>query len=268
MSKRRTGRTELSDLVKKYRRYSVVTEIEKNLSNTRKTSYPLQSLYLSPLFDEKNYDLNCYHELEESLLKDGFLTPLIIVRGKDETSFEIINGVKRFLIGKRLGLKEMPAVLADLSKDRKNAYIIENIIEEGDSALVKSECFQKLKEKEGYNEEKLSSVSGLSITQIRNLLRLSSLPQFLKDALISYKLTYGEGRALLNLPLEVQKTLFEEIEKGDTSVREIERKKRIYLGKKRKTTVSLKGTTVVLSFDSKEDAKENYLRICKEFSDN
>jgi ParB family chromosome partitioning protein len=263
----RKRKPELSALVEKYRRYSVVSEIEKNLSSRARLLYPTGSLYLSDLYDEKNYDLSCYPELSESLRKDGFLTPLVIVKGKKEGTFEIINGVKRFLLAEKDGMKEVPCVLADLSADRKNAYILENILEEGDCALVKTECFERLKENAGYPESRIAQEASLSLTEVRNLLRLRNLPPFLKEGIRNFTLRETEARALLGMPEETQRKLYSEIKDGKLSVRDIEKIKRDFLGKKRKTSVSRKGRRIEIVFKDEEEAERNYPKIVREFSD-
>ncbi|MFA6862238.1 MAG: ParB/RepB/Spo0J family partition protein, partial [Bacilli bacterium] len=257
----------LKALVEKYQRNSIVTEIEKNLTSSKVVSFPLDSLYLSDLYCEINYDLNSYTSLEESIKKDGFLMPLIIVKGDKEKTYEIINGAKRFLLAKKANLSPLPGVLVDLTKERKNTYIIENIAAEGDSPLVKTYCFKVLKEKYGYSDQAISEEANISLNQERNLLRLDALPDFLKQGLKDFSLSYGEARALLNLPLEKQQEFYKDITESKMSVRDLERLKRNYNGQNRKTTVRLKGNKIIITFATKEEASKIYPRIDKSLSD-
>lgn len=194
------------------------------------------------------------------------MVPLIVVKGEGK-EFEIINGVKRFLLGRKIGMKEMPCVMANLTPERKYAYIVENIQTEMDVVLVKSHCFTVLENKYGYTTESLSSLSGLSIHQIKNIMRLEELPEFLKDAIRSFKLSYAQGRTLLGLPVEKQKELYERIQKEKISVRQLEQEKRKYLGIQQKRKISLQGRKITLTFDSEEEAKKAYLHLKKEFAD-
>lgn len=257
----------LSHLLKRYQHLSVVNEIEKNLSNVRKIDYAISSLYPSDLYDTKNYDLACYPSLEESIRKDGLLLPLIIIKGKGKERFEIINGVKRFLIAKKAKMKEVPCILADISQERKLAYLVENIVNEEDCPLCKTTCFLTLKEKYGYSIETIASLSHLSNGQVRNLIRLSSLPSFAKDALVSYRITYGQARCLLDLPIDIQKELYQKILEEKISVREIESLKRSYKGKPKKGVVSIEGNKITIVFKSEEDALKNLDRIKTLYSD-
>ena len=128
MSATKTKRTDLNSLVKKYQRYSVVNEIEQNLLGHSQSEIRIEELHLSALFSEDNYDLSYYKSLEESLTKDGFIMPLIVVKGND--GYEIINGVKRFLLAKKIGYKEQPDVIeycgkSEFKRKRKRGKIEE-----------------------------------------------------------------------------------------------------------------------------------------------
>lgn len=263
---KRTRRTDLSALVEKYQGLSVVSEIERNLLSADRYEYPIENLDLSDLYSEDNYHLDRYQSLEDSLRNDGFLVPLILVR-KEDGRYEIINGAKRFLLAKKLGYRKMPCVKADLPTNRKVEYVIQNIISEGDNPLVKTYAFHILSTRYGYSDEDIARLSSLSITQVRNLKRLDSLPDFLKDGILDFTLSYSEARCLLNLPLEKQRYLYEEIKKGSLSVRDLEKEKRSHLGNQRKRKVTLHEKSVTIVFHNEEEARKYYPQIVKEFSD-
>jgi ParB/RepB/Spo0J family partition protein len=267
MSKKSKSRTDLNALVKKYQRISAVSEIEKNLLNRSRQSFLASELYLSDVFDETNYDLSLYQSLEASLRKDGFLVPLIVVRNEEKDGYEIINGVKRFLLGKKIGLTEMPCILAELSEERKHSYIIENIQAENDCALVKTTCFKVLIDKYGMTAEDISSLSNISLNQVKNLIRLDQLPDFIKADLRSYKLNYAQARTLLGMPLSKQKALEEKILKEKISVRELEQEKRRFLGQTKQTKIVLKRNKIILTFKDEKSALKAYPAMIKEFSD-
>jgi ParB family transcriptional regulator, chromosome partitioning protein len=263
---KRKKRTDLSALVEKYQGLSVVSEIERNLLSANRSEYPLSRLHLSSLYSESNYHLDKYGSLEESLRNDGFLVPLILVR-REDGDFEIINGAKRFLLAKKMGYTKMPCVIADLSMERKIEYILQNIVQEGDNPLVKSHAFHIVEEKYGYTDEKISKLTSLSITQVRNLKRLKLLPSFIKEGLLDFTLSYSEARCLLNLPEEKQKELYVLIQKGLVSVRQLEMMKRTYLGTQKKRKVTLRNNSVTIQFSSKEEAMKYYPIIEKTYSD-
>ena len=263
IAKKKSTNQDLVSLISRYKNKSVVSEIEKNLSTVKKSDYGLKSLYLSCFYDKEFYCLDSFPALEESIKRDGFLLPLVISPGEEKGTFEIINGAKRFLFAEKLAMKTVPCVLTEIDSDRKIAYIIENIVEEGGCPLIKTHCFTQLT-KLGYSPSTISKISGLSLSQVKNLIRLNNLSDNLKKSLIEEKIHYGEARALLNLPTSTQNALLEEILEEGLSVREIEARKRSFLGKQKKRTISLKGRMVQIRFENEEEARTYYLKFKKE----
>ncbi len=263
---KRKKRIDFSSLVEKYQGLSVVSEIEKNLVLSQRSEADIEKFVLSNLFDEKNYNLDIYHSLKDSLLKDGFLMPLIVLEKEDGT-YEILNGVKRYLLAKKLSYRKLPYVKTELTTERKLEYILENIMKEDDNPLVKTHAYLRLEKEYSFTDEKIALLSGQSINQVRNLKRLDQLPYFLKDGLINSTLTYSEARCLLNLPKEKQKDLYEKIQNGSLSVRDLEREKRTYLGNSKKRKVTLNRKSVTIQFSSAEEAEKFYPIIQKQFSD-
>lgn len=265
MSATKQKRTDLNSLVKKYQRYSIVNEIEQNLLGHSQSEVPIENLHLSDLFSEENYDLNYYKSLEESITKDGFFVPLITVKNDD--GYEIINGVKRFLLAKKNGYSKLLVLKADIDDERKFKYILENIQAEGDSALVKSYAFQVLKCKYKYDDKRLSELSSYSVSQVKNLLRLNLLPDYIKNSMKDFSLSYSEARSLLNLPSEKQEELYHSILKDGMSVRSLEKEKRSFSGNKRKTSVKQNKNKIIITFENEEEAKKKLTMISRYFSD-
>ncbi len=263
---KRKKRIDFSSLVEKYQGLSVVSEIEKNLVLSQRSEAEIEKFVLSDLFDEKNYNLEIYHSLKDSLIKDGFLMPLIVLEKEDGT-YEILNGVKRYLLAKKLNYQKIPYVKTELTTERKLEYILENIMKEDDNPLVKTYAYLRLEKEYSFSDEKIAILSGVSVNQVRNLKRLNQLPSFLKEGLIDNTLTYSEARSLLNLPKEKQIALYERIKNGSLSVRDLEREKRTYLGNSKKRKVTLNKKSITIQFSDIEEAKKFYPIIKKQYSD-
>ncbi len=263
---KRTRRTNLNSLVEKYQNLSVVSEIERNLFSSKSNLLPVNKLSLNDLYSEKNYSLEHYKALEESLKKDGFLAPLIVVK-KTDGNYEIINGVKRFLLAKKLHFLTVPCVEATLNIERKHTYILQNILEEGDHVYIKTYAFDVLANNYHYSDKHLAELTSLSLMQVRNIRRLKGLPEYIIDAIKKFLISYSEARALLNLPADKQKELFDKAIEGLLSVRDLEKEKRLYLGNQHKRKVTLQNRKVTIVFASNEEAKKFYPLIEKEFSD-
>lgn len=250
-------RKSLTSLVEKYREVSVVQEIENNLEKQSRALYPVSELSLDDLYDESNYDLDSYPTLTTSLEKDGFLLPLILTPDSEhENRYLILNGAKRFLLGKnRLHLSSLPGVVATLSPERKKLYVLENILQEGGCPLTKTHAFRVLLNS-GYSEEEIAKACSLSVSSVKNLLRLEKLPPFLKEGLKKGLLSYGQARALLDLPVEVQESLYQEIQENRLSVRELEHQKRRYQGKEAPLLLTRKGRRLTITFADEKSAQK------------
>lgn len=259
-------RTDLSALVKKYQKFKLAEKIEISLNSISTILLPIDQLYLSDLFSEDNYRIDLYDTLQQSIAKDGFLVPLVV--NKEGDKYEILNGVKRFLIAKKLNLKEIPVVKAsDLKGERKYTYILENIQYEHDCVLVKTYAFSILKNKYNYNLNDLSKMSSLSISQVRNILRLDKLPSYIKDSIKAFEISYSEARTLLNLDEKTQRKFYDQIMESDYSVRDLEKRKRKEKGKNKDCKVELVDNVIILTFNKSEDAKKYYPKFSKEFDD-
>lgn len=258
----------LASLIEKYKRNSVASEIEKNLTSQARVLYPVNQLSLFELYDEENYDLSLFESLEASLRKDGFLLPLVLSKDpKKPNHYFILNGAKRFLIAKnRLGMATLPCILSSLTPERERAYVLENIVAEGGCCLAKTYCFQTLVSKYHVSLPEIEGETGISDSEVRNLLRLDSLPSDLKKDLQAGKMTYGEARVFLGLPYRKQLALREKLFKDALSVRELEGIKRNYQGKNRKVSLKLEKNTVSLSFEDEEDAKKAYRKLLEKYS--
>lgn len=210
----------LAELLEKYKDSSVVQEIEKNVRFSSSSLIPTTELKIHPLFDESNYDISnsplCY-----SIEKNGVLFPIFAI--VENTNRYVINGVKRFLIAKKLKIKEVPTIILNVEKDELFAYILQNEIQNGDNAFVKGTAFKTLITKYGYTEKDICLITNQSHGQVNNLMRILSLPKEIKSSVVKGHLSYAQVRVLLGLSKEQQITLMHKFEDEDISVREAER---------------------------------------------
>lgn len=263
---KRKNPSDLSRLIDKYRGISVVSEIENNLNREPKTEISLSRLTISNLYNPENYPVETLLPLRKSVSHYGFLVPLIVSKEKDGKR-EILNGVKRYLVAKRKDRKEIPTLITTLDEEKKHAYILGSIKKEDKDPLVRTNALKVLSLQYGYPQEELSLMTGFSVSQIKNLLRLDNLPKDIKDRVHKGLLSYGQARVLLNIPSKDQSLLAEKAVHSRLSVRDREKEKRLLNEKERKRKVTLDGTRVTIDFGNEEEARKNYSKILKSFSD-
>ncbi|RKZ20964.1 chromosome partitioning protein ParB, partial [bacterium] len=120
----------------------------------------------------------------------------------------------------------IPAVIRELS-DREvlELAIIENIQREDLNPIEEALAYKKLIQEFGLTQEEIAQRVGKDRSTIANKLRLLSLPEEAKKALMEGKITEGHARALLGIRNEEKrKKVLQEILRGKKTVREVERK--------------------------------------------
>lgn len=101
--------------------------------------------------------------------------------------------------------------------------MVENIQREDLNAIEIALAYEKLMEKSGMTQEKVSKHVGKSRTAITNYLRLLKLPAQVQMALQKKEIDMGHARALLAVESpSMQIKLFKEVQKNGYPVRKVE----------------------------------------------
>lgn len=170
----------------------------------------------------KSFDEAKIIQLANSIKEHGIIQPLVLQ--KKGSIYSIIAGERRWRAAKKVGLKEVPAVINELS-DRQilEVSLIENIQREDLNPIEEAIAYKKLTDDFKLTQEELSKQIGKSRTAITNCMRLLNLDPRVQDYLIDGIITEGHGRALLSLEdKEMQYKLALDIIDKELSVRQIE----------------------------------------------
>ena len=161
--------------------------------------------------------------LRQSVAQQGVLQPLL-VRHMDG-AYELIAGERRLRAAKEAHLTHVPVFVKDLSDEQVlEVSIIENIQRENLNVLEEAEAYYRLIKEFSYTQEKVAKKIGKNRSTIANLLRLRSLPDQIKDALVGETISMGHARALLGAGSEEnQLCLFDIVLKKGLSVRQTEK---------------------------------------------
>lgn len=125
----------------------------------------------NPYQPRKIFDTKAINELRDSIKIHGVLQP-IILRNTDK-GYEIVVGERRFRAAKEAKLKEIPAVVRDLTEEEMmELSVIENLQREDLSPLEEAESYQFLMKKLGLTQAKLAERVGKSRPYIANFVRL------------------------------------------------------------------------------------------------
>lgn len=170
----------------------------------------------------KSFDDEKIMELAESIKSNGIIQPLILRKDKDE--YIIVAGERRWRAAKYIGIKEIPAVIMDLTeKQILEISLIENIQREDLNSIEEAIAYKKLITDFDLTQEQLSKRIGKSRVAITNTMRLLNLSEDVQQYIIEEVISEGHGRALLAITdSKLQCELAQNVIDDKLSVRELE----------------------------------------------
>ena len=171
----------------------------------------------------KTFDEEKINELAESVKNYGVLQPLLVQ--KKGSFYEIIAGERRWRAAKAAGLKEVPAVLKEYSKqEAMEISLIENVQRADLNPIEEALGYRQLIDEFGLTQEEIAVRVAKSRTAITNTMRLLKLDEQIQNMLVQGVITSGHARALLSLEdAQMQLKAAKEILDKKLSVRETER---------------------------------------------
>jgi len=138
------------------------------------------------------------NELVTSIQQHGVLEPLIVA--KTPAGYQIIAGERRWRASKVAGLKKVPVVVRETTtRGMLEMALVENVQREDLNAIERGQAFRRLIEEFGLPVSEIAKRIGKSPSYVSNTIRLLSLPDAIKDGLISGATTEGHARAISSL---------------------------------------------------------------------
>ncbi|WP_163195232.1 ParB/RepB/Spo0J family partition protein [Clostridium thermarum] len=170
----------------------------------------------------KYFDNEKIANLAQSIKEHGIIQPIVLRKDKD--FYTIVAGERRWRAAKSIGLKEVPAIVMDLSsKQVLEISLIENIQREDLNPIEEAIAYRKLIEEFDITQEELAIKVGKSRTAITNSMRLLNLDKRVQDYLIEGIITEGHGRAILGISdYDKQNEIAQRIIDEGLSVRQVE----------------------------------------------
>lgn len=199
---------------------------EDNSSETGESSIKLKISEIEPNRSQPRqaFDQDALRELADSIAAVGIIQPLI-VRPITGGGYQIVAGERRWRASQMAGLKEVPAIIRDLT-DREVAELalIENLQREDLNPVEEAEGYRHLMREYGMTQEEVSERVGKSRPAIANSVRLLELPDAVLNMVESGELTPGHVRPLLTLPGEEDMVrIATQAQRKMLSVREVEK---------------------------------------------
>ena len=211
----------------------------------------VNSLQPNPLQPRGSITPESLVDLVDSIKEHGVLEPLVVA--KTPAGFQIIAGERRWRASKLGGLTHVPAIIRETSpKGMLEMALVENVQRIDLNPLDRAKGFERLMNEFGLTTSEIAVRIGKSVAYVSNSIRLLSLPDALKDGLLSGLISEGHARALAaiddqGLMLEAYKIILRE----SGSVRRAEELARRMKSKSKQT-------------DQKQGVRQDQLRIVSE----
>jgi ParB family transcriptional regulator, chromosome partitioning protein len=183
----------------------------------------VEKIFPSPHQPRSVFNEEALEELANSMKEHGLIQPIIVSHRTGDT-YELVAGERRLRAAKLAGMKTIDAIVRDFGEQKKmELALIENLQREDLNALEVSIAYKKLMDEFNLTLQQLAKKVGKSESGVNNYLRLLTLHDDVKQAILEGKLTEGHARTLAGLPEEDQLENMRKIIEGKMSVRDAEK---------------------------------------------
>ncbi len=186
--------------------YIDINDIKPNANQPRKT------------FDEEKLE-----ELAASIKEHGLIQPVVL--RKSGKGYEIVAGERRWRAARKIGIKEVPCIVKELT-DEENMLlaIIENMQREDLNPIEEAEGINQMIETYGLTQEQVSKSVGKSRPYIANSLRLLRLPDVIIEYVAEGQISAGHAKTLAGIEDDKRQIdLADAVIKEGWSVRQLEK---------------------------------------------
>lgn len=196
---------------------------EKEIEIDEVSRILVEDITVNPYQPRTNFNPSKITELANSIQNYGVIQPIIVrKRGKD---YELVAGERRLRACKQLDMKEVPAIIKDISDlELAEIALVENLQRKNLNFIEEATAYQQIIEKFSLTQQELAKKIGKGQSTIANKLRLLTLPTEVCEKLNGENITERHGRALLKLEdSESQLSVLKEIKEKNLNVKDTER---------------------------------------------
>lgn len=171
----------------------------------------------------KDFNQEQIAELADSIKRYGVLQPLLVQKKGER--YEIIAGERRWRAAKEAGIKEVPVVVREYTKQQSmEIALIENVQRADLNPIEEAMAYQQLMQEFDLTQEEIAERVSKNRATITNSMRLLKLDKRVQEMLVQGQLSSGHARALLALEEgEQQYQVALKIIGEKLSVREVEK---------------------------------------------
>ncbi|MEA1997482.1 MAG: ParB/RepB/Spo0J family partition protein, partial [Gemmatimonadota bacterium] len=163
-------------------------------------------------------------EMASSIEAQGLIQP-VVVNDRGDGNYELISGERRLRAVRKLGWKDIPAVVRKVSDEKMlEITLVENLQREDLSPVEEAAGYKRLVEEFSLTQAEIAQRVGKDRATVANTLRLLRLPPLIQQAIATGAITAGHARQLLAVDDEAEQLeLARKVIKQDISVRKLEK---------------------------------------------
>lgn len=180
----------------------IPTEINRALledDSNRIQKLSIVEVFANAQQPRKVFDQQALNELAESIRTHGVLQPIIVVQKNDKT-YRIVAGERRYRASQLAGLDKIPAIVRTLTELHElELALVENVQREDLSPYEQAIAIARLHQQFNLSYSDIAQKLGKATTTINNIVRLLHLPDDAVKALSQNKISEGHARQILAL---------------------------------------------------------------------
>jgi ParB family transcriptional regulator, chromosome partitioning protein len=159
---------------------------------------PVEMLRANPLNPRKVFAVEELESLAKSIKDKGLLQPIVVRPGKEDHTYEIVAGERRWRAAQLAQHHDVPVIIRDLDdREALEIALIENIQRADLNPLEEAQAYKQLIDTYQYTQQQLADGLGKSRSHIANTLRLLTLPDSVRQKIQAGVLSAGHARTLI-----------------------------------------------------------------------
>src|SRR5216684_1405601 len=159
-------------------------------------------------------------ELADSIKEQGIIEPIVVAN--TPAGYQIVAGERRWRAARLAGLRTVPVVIKEATTPQGmlEMAIVENVQREDLNPIERALAYKRLIDEFGLGTNEVAKRVGKSAPTISNTIRLLTLPDAIKDALVAGVITEGHVRPLISVgDTKLMLDLFKTILRDNYTVR-------------------------------------------------
>uniref|UniRef100_A0A2C9JR49 ParB-like N-terminal domain-containing protein n=1 Tax=Biomphalaria glabrata TaxID=6526 RepID=A0A2C9JR49_BIOGL len=172
-------------------------ETIQRVNKHEKLLMSIEKIERNPYQPRKFFDEEKIDELANSIREHGIFTPILLRKTLNDIYY-IVAGERRFRAAKKVGLKEVPAIVLDIDdKKMMEISLIENIQRQDLNIIEEAKAYKSMMEKLILTQEELAKTVGKHRVHIANTLRILNLHLEIQNMVEMGDLTMGHVKPIM-----------------------------------------------------------------------